>query len=424
MGKLIVMSADALVYEDMKYLETLPSFKRFLSGGARINKLRSIYPTITYPVHTTIATGVYPSKHGVLLNGNFEIGNRNWNWFAEDSRWEFDIFRAAKEAGLSTAAVFWPVTGNHKYIDYLIDEYWTQGGEDTVRAMFARSGSNEKMLEIIDRHTPILKERKHPMADDFVVACACDILRECKPDLLMLHPANIDAYRHSYGTFNEYVNDGIAETDRWIGQLCSALIEAGTFEETNFILLSDHGQIDVKRIINLNVFLADAGLIKLDANGMIDSCDAYITSGGCCAYCCVKNREKYDETHALLKHMESEGIYGIGRVFTREEINSLERLDGGFDFVIETDGYTAYGEGVKRPAVKSFDLSDYRYSHATHGYLPDKGPQPTFAAKGPDIAGNVTLENARIVDMASTFARILGVNLPQADGSAVTEILL
>lgn len=423
MRKLVVLSADAMVSDDMELLRTLPNFKRFLSHGARVDKVRSIYPTITYPVHATVSTGVYPSKHGILLNGNFEIGNKDWNWFADSLKWEYDIFRSAKEAGLSTAAVFWPVTGNHRYIDYLIDEYWTQGEGDTVEAAFARSGSNEGVVEIIKKHKSLLVERKHPMADDFVIACACDIIREYKPDLLMIHPANIDAYRHSNGVFNSRVDDGIYETDKWLGDLFNAMKEAGTLEETDFVLMSDHGQIDVKRIISLNVFLTDAGLITLDENGRLRNTDAYIFSGGCSAYCKVYNKDRYDETAALLYKMRDEGIYGISEVFTREEISAAESLDGDFDFVIETDGYTAFNQSCVRPVVKNHDFTDYRYGRATHGYLPDKGPQPTLAAAGPHIRNGTVLEKGKIIDLAPTFAALLGVDLPGADGEVITEII-
>jgi predicted AlkP superfamily phosphohydrolase/phosphomutase len=72
--KLIVMSADALVVEDMELLETLPNFKKYLSRGARIKSVRSIYPTVTYPCHVTIATGCYPDRHGVTNNSAFRPG--------------------------------------------------------------------------------------------------------------------------------------------------------------------------------------------------------------------------------------------------------------------------------------------------------------------------------------------------------------
>ena len=68
MKKLIVISADALVAEDVEYLETLPNFKKYLAGGVGVRKVHSVYPTITYPCHTTMITGVYPDTHKVTGN--------------------------------------------------------------------------------------------------------------------------------------------------------------------------------------------------------------------------------------------------------------------------------------------------------------------------------------------------------------------
>lgn len=74
MKKLIVMSADALVWEDMEYLSSLPNFQKYLAGGAGIRQVRFVYPTITYPCHATMSTGVYPDKHGVTGNLEFHPG--------------------------------------------------------------------------------------------------------------------------------------------------------------------------------------------------------------------------------------------------------------------------------------------------------------------------------------------------------------
>ena len=63
--KLIVLSADAMVSEDIETLKQMPNYKKYLEGGSRVKKVRSIYPTITYPCHTTMCTGVWPEKHGV-----------------------------------------------------------------------------------------------------------------------------------------------------------------------------------------------------------------------------------------------------------------------------------------------------------------------------------------------------------------------
>src|SRR5690606_4738184 len=92
-------------------------------------------------------------------------------------------------------------------------------------------------------------------------------------------------------------------------------------------------------------------------------------------------RNPADETlservYKLLLHLRDEGIYGISEVFTRDEIRKKEHLDGAFSFVLESDGYTSFGNDWRRPIVRAFDLDDYRFGRATHGHLPDKGPQP------------------------------------------------
>ena len=67
-GKMIVLSADALVHEDMEELSAMPNFRKYLAGGAAIKRVKSIYPTITYPCHTTMATGCFPDRHGIPGN--------------------------------------------------------------------------------------------------------------------------------------------------------------------------------------------------------------------------------------------------------------------------------------------------------------------------------------------------------------------
>ena len=426
--KLIVLSADAMVGEDVEYLKTLPNCKKYLVGGSEVKTVRSVYPTVTYPVHTSLATGTYPNKHGVVSNLEFLPGMKNppWQWFHNAVKVP-DIFTAAKKAGKTTASVFWPVTGNHPDIDYLIDEYWTTSREQSFREAFARAGSNQRVLEIMDKHLPGLAFQQdpewHPSCDEFCIRCACDIIRQFQPDLLMIHVANIDAYRHRRGLFNEFVTKGVQETDQWIGRLMSAVEQTGQLAETNLVLTSDHGQLEIKRVIHPNVILRDKGLLTTGPDGTLRQWDAYAHSTGLSALVYLSSPDKYGEVYQLLKDMRDEGIYGISEVFTREEINQRQHLDGDFAFVLETDGYTSFGEDCLRPLVTQMDHSDYRYGSATHGYLPEKGPQPFLLAKGPAFRENGFSDIRQMVDLAPTFAEILGTGLPEADGSAITEIL-
>ena len=428
MKKLIVFSADAMVSEDLEHLKQLPNYRRYLAGASEITRVRSVYPTITYPCHTTMCTGVWPEKHRVPGNLEFIPGRSPlpWLWDRKWNKWPHDIFFSAKQGGYSTAAVFWPVTGNHPAIDYLIDEYWTQGPDDTPRAAYARMGSDERMLKIVDRHIRDNRIRTHPETDFFIMGCTLDILREYQPDVLFLHPANIDAYRHHHGIFNDHVRNGIEETDAWIGAIMEVLNDLGIREQTNFVLTSDHGQMNIDRVVNINVLLQEAGLIRLNADGSLASWDAWCLSGGMSALVHLKdpaNKAVYEKTRDLLSFLCQEGVYGFSRVLTAEEAWREEHLDGDFSFVLETDGYTSFGDSCVRPLVRNFDITDYRYGHATHGYLPVKGPQPIFLCKGPDFRENVVIPEGRLIDQAPTYAKLLGVELPGADGVPMDALL-
>jgi predicted AlkP superfamily pyrophosphatase or phosphodiesterase len=426
--RLIVISQDALVFEDIAQLKDMPHFRMLMERGSRVETLRTIYPTVTYPAHTSMITGTYPNKHGVINNEKLVIGElaSDWYWFREANKAE-TLFDAAKKAGLTTAGVFWPVTGNDPSIDYLIAEYWSQGKDDSPREAFRRAGTSEELLEnVVDRYLPELVERKHPQADIFIMHCTCDIIEKYKPHLLCIHPAHVDDFRHKTGLFNDKVSEGLELVDEWLGWIIEATKRAGVFEETNFVVMSDHGQLDIKRTIQPNVILRDHGLISVNEKEELVDWQAYSKSAALSAQIYLKNpndKEVYDKTYRLLRHMCEEGIYGISQVFTREEINELEHLDGDFSFVIETDGFTTFGNDWRRPLVRSYDLSDYRFGRATHGHLPDKGPQPTLAAMGPDFAEGVVVNRRPIVDCAPTFAEVLGVELPDADGTCIDEIL-
>ncbi len=149
----IVISEDALMYDDLETLRQLPSFGEIMRGGAMVKTIRSVYPTITYPCHTSMRTGAYCGRHGVVNNERCDALTRQkgpWERFNDAVRIG-DIFDAAHAAGLTTAGVFWPVTGNHPHIDYLIDEYWPQSPEQTTEECFAASGSSPEVIEKVIR---------------------------------------------------------------------------------------------------------------------------------------------------------------------------------------------------------------------------------------------------------------------------------
>ena len=121
--------------------------------------------------------------------------------------------------------------------------------------------------------------------------------------------------------------------------------------------------------------------------------------------------------------MADEKIYGFETVLKTEEVKKRYGLYGDFSFVIETDGYTSFSESAVRPSVRSLNTDDYRYGQSTHGHMPEKGPQPVFMGMGHSFKTGTVIPYGNILNHAPTFAKILGVSLPGADGSAELELL-
>ncbi|MBO4837235.1 MAG: alkaline phosphatase family protein [Clostridia bacterium] len=423
----IVISEDAMVYEDLEELRAMPAFGKILPDAALVERVRTVYPTVTYPVHASIRTGAYCSRHGIVNNEltNLTEEKSNWEWFNSALKIP-DIFDAAKAAGLTTAAVFWPTTGNHPHIDWLVDEYWPNKPGQTTAECFEESGSSPEVMEHVvlpNMHMVDGKHRIHPYGDLFVNACACEIIRRWKPNLLMIHPANVDSYRHATGLFSPAVSHGLHEIDIWLRDILKAMEDAGIQDSTDLFIISDHGQLNISRCVALNALLAERGLIDVDGDGHVRDYTAIAKSTGMSAQIYLKNEADAPRVQEILQQMCRDGLYGFERVYTAEEALQEEGLAGGFSFVLETDGYTSFSNAFTRPLVRRVDNSDYKFGRATHGHHPDKGPQPPLIAWGPHIRPGVRIPRRPIVDEAPTFARILGVELPDAQGKAIEEIL-
>lgn len=155
--RVLVFSVDAMVYEDLQHLRSCRNTKKYFQNACGVRHIRSIYPTVTYPAHTTILTGCYPASHGVISNTHFTTGSTEYEWLWDASNVKVpDVITAAKDQGYTTGAVFWPVTGNHKAVDYLIDEYWCPHEGETLLGGFANMGSSPEMLKIIEKNQHLL----------------------------------------------------------------------------------------------------------------------------------------------------------------------------------------------------------------------------------------------------------------------------
>lgn len=435
--KLFVLSMDAMVREDIAYLETKPNFAKIMAKRAEVTGVRSVYPASTYPAHTTLQTGCYPGKHGVRMNFQLKTVDDkipHWARFSSDIEVE-TIFDAAKRAGCTTASVYWPITGNNPNIDYIINEYffYYPGERDRIEEVFAGMGANEDALQAVRENLYLFPGRRNPKApgglnregvfDDFIMGCTCSLIRNVQPDVMLVHNCWLDSLRHRYGAFNEHVTGGLDATDAWLGDVIVAMEEAGVWEQTNFVILSDHGQRNYTRLVKLNVLLQQGGLQELAPNGTIYNWKAYSQSNGksTTIFLADNTSEKlYQRVYDYLKQLQAEGKWGIEAIHTREELKERYNQYGPFSFMVEADEETEFDNALSGDAVK--DLPDCEV-HGAHGYEPEKGPQPVFMGSGPAFREGAVLERAEMVDIAPTLAAVLGQTMPEADGRCLSELL-
>src|SRR5215510_6730368 len=125
----ILISIDGLMPDQLlkpgHYDLKIPNLQRLLAEGTSATGVKGVLPTVTYPSHTTMITGVSPAKHNILANTPFDPLGKNhdgWYWYAEDIK-VATLWDAAHKAGMTTGNVEWPVSVGAP-IDFNIVQYW------------------------------------------------------------------------------------------------------------------------------------------------------------------------------------------------------------------------------------------------------------------------------------------------------------
>ena len=430
--KLFVLSMDAMIYHDVAKMENRPNFRRILEKRAEVKDVLSVYPATTYPAHTTLMTGCYPGSHGIYSNfPSCTVPDGIVRW-PLGSNWVFteDIFAAAKRAGRTTAAVYWPITACNPNIDHVINEYffYYPNEMEDPEAAFAKQGADAVALQAVRENKHLLPTTRGSkellrtsVFNDFIMGCTCWLIRNAQPDVLLVHNCLIDSVRHRYGVFSEQLEDALDLTDEWLGDVIRAMEDAGVYEQTNFVLLSDHGQRDVSKTVKINALLEREGLLQIAPDGTLYDWQAFAHSNGMSTTVHLidnTNQKLYDRVYACLQKLQAEGNWGIEQIWTKEDVAERYGQGGPFSFMVESvDGFQFSN------AIAGDLITTTAAPRGKHGYMPEKGPHPIFLAHGPAFKDGVTLENANLVDIAPTLAAVLGQTMPEAEGRVLTELL-
>ena len=93
--------------------------------------------------------------------------------------------------------------------------------------------------------------------------------------------------------------------------------------------------------------------------------------------------------------MRKNPAYGVECVYNKEEVEKEQHLTGDFEYVLEGMAGTSFGAACTGEVLVKPDNSDYKFSVASHGHLPHKGPQPVFMIAGPDVKKGAVIPRHR-----------------------------
>lgn len=399
-GKVVVISLDgfpANALDDPKL--PIPALRKLIASGTG-GPMLGINPTITWPNHTTMVTGVGADVHGLLLNGAI-VHTGTWPPVKVDSTVDKEklvkaptVYDAAHDAGLTTAQVNWVAINNAPSITWAFPEGAKPDGA-LEREMVGKNAIT--LADVTD-----FSKANIVFRDQIWTAAGVYLIKQHQPDLLLFHLLTLDSTQHEYGPKTLAARDAMAFLDSCVAQLVAAVREAGLADRTTFLVVSDHGFKAFTKQIRATNAIEAAGLDK----------KVYVLPEGGAAFVYFDQPDLIDKTREALSRLE-----GIEHIYGPDEYAALglprPEKDPQFGqlFVTAKDGYSFSGTtgGPVTAAVLQVGGS--------HAYLAsDPDLHPIFIASGYGVRAGVKLGLVSNLDVASTIAQLLGVALPTAKG--------
>lgn len=411
--RLVLVSIDGLMPRTLRNAEKLgarlPNLIALRDTGAVSSGLVGVFPTVTYPSHTAIVTGRRPAESGIISNTMFDPErtlNGAWYWYSGMIKTP-TLWDAAHQAGLTTAAVGWPVSVGAR-LDYNFPEYKVARTIDDT--LLYRTLPTPGLLEEYEKDHGTLKfEGEH--FDDLLSGLAAFLVQKHQPHLLLVHLIDLDHEQHAHGPESPEALRALEGIDAAVGKLRKAVQSAGLGDKTNWLIVSDHGFYPVQKAFHAEAFLSGLGMAAPADNPKLWRV-ATMAAGGSVAFIAKDpdDAEARSSVLRMLKTLQADGNFGIDRILETPELDQLRSWPNAFLAVSLAEGWTA-GAGRIGPWVTGSGKTK-----GMHGYAP--GPEAldcTFVAVGPGIQAR-HLPRGELIDVASTAAALLGIPFPSAGG--------
>lgn len=372
---LILISIDGY-RADYFDLGLTPALAELSKDGVRARAMRPSFPSLTFPNHYTLVTGLRPNHHGVVHNTmrdpelpgeTFTLSNRK---AVGDARWWDDgepIWNSASRAGLRSATMFWP--GSEAPIHGQHPDYW--------RPFDISVSSEARVAQVLEW---------------------LDLPPDERPDFITLYFDVVDSKGHRYGPDAPETHAVLVEVDTALATLVQGLRKRGLFDATNLVIVSDHGMTPTPEghTVAMDEVLP-AELFDLNNIGPLASLDA--TPG---------NEEALDAALASTPIPHAQ-CWRKDRLPERFHYGSHRRISR---WLCQADeGWLLASRAIISDMIVP---KGYKGAHGFDNTLPSMAA--LFLAHGPDFRKGLIVDELDNVDVYPLLARLLHIAPEPNDG--------
>lgn len=364
----VLVSFDGLRWDDPHRAGGV-AFGRLQREGISAGGLIPPFPASTFPAHATLATGVYPDRHGIVANRFLDSERGEFrkegdpSWLRSEPLWV-----TAERQGVTAAVAHWVFAGGP----------W-QGTAASIREPYRPEVPDGSKVDVIIEWLQLPMERR--------------------PGLIMSYLHGVDGRGHRHGPASVEVDDAVRSLDRLVGRLLDAAAQSDG--EIALIVVSDHGMAAATRVHRLDRLLSgEAGRVR-----------AFSSGGSANLYC--PNEEACRAAGERLATIPSLGVFPFDALPPQLHYGLSGRTG---DLVVVARPGDLLLTGAPR---------DGAAGRGTHGYRPEEREMwGVFFAWGAGLRAGIRVEPMRAVDVAPLVCRLLGIDAPRGiDGRLRRDLL-
>jgi alkaline phosphatase D len=365
----VLVSLDGFRYDYPRRYGAPHLLKMGAQGASAPDGMLPAYPSLTFPNHLSIVTGLYPEHHGIVGNSFWDPvrrqtyvytqskSNSDGSWYSGTPLWVL-----AEQQGMRAACLFWP--GSEAEI---------QGKRPSYYLHF------DNKLDVGKRVDQVIAWLKLPPGE--------------RPHFITLYYDNVDHAGHRYGPDSEEVRTAVHHLDAMVGDLRGKLRRLHL--PVDLIVIADHGMVTLKKDpVTLSDF-ADLSAFHKDGSLLYAKTDA-------------DAERAYDQFRA---HPDPR-FTAYRRANTPPELHFDANPREGDPVIVPNGPYVIRAEAAS-------GSSEEGGIHGGHGFNPRTVPEmkAIFFAAGPDVKRGVRVKPFENVDLYPYIAKILGLTPPPVDGS-------